>query len=289
MKKKTKRAKADNEMSFLEHLEELRWHIVRSVLSIFIVAIIAFIYRDIIFDTIILAPKNPDFLTNRLLCKLGQLVNVNALCINTHPFEIINIRMAGQFTIHIAVSLIAGIILAFPYIFWEFWKFFRPALYSSEKKHTRGAVFFSSLLFISGVLFGYYIIVPLSVNFLGSYNVSAEVTNQINLRSYIGTVASITLASGIIFQLPILSYFLTKIGLVDPHFLKKYRKHSIIVILALAAIITPPDIFSQVLVCIPLLFLYEIGILISRRVIEKDRERLEADWAEDEKNPESKP
>lgn len=289
MKKKTKRAKADNEMSFLEHLEELRWHIVRSVLSIFIVAIIAFIYRDIIFDTIILAPKNPDFLTNRLLCKLGQLVNVNALCINTHPFEIINIRMAGQFTIHIAVSLIAGIILAFPYIFWEFWKFFRPALYSSEKKHTRGAVFFSSLLFISGVLFGYYIIVPLSVNFLGSYNVSAEVTNQINLRSYIGTVASITLASGIIFQLPILSYFLTKIGLVDPHFLKKYRKHSIIVILALAAIITPPDIFSQVLVCIPLLFLYEIGILISRRVIAKDRERLEADWAEDEKNPESKP
>ena len=289
MKKKTKRAKADNEMSFLEHLEELRWHIVRSVLSIFIVAIIAFIYRDIVFDTIILAPKNPDFLTNRLLCKLGQLVNVNALCINTHPFEIINIRMAGQFTIHIAVSLIAGIILAFPYIFWEFWKFFRPALYSSEKKHTRGAVFFSSLLFISGVLFGYYIIVPLSVNFLGSYNVSAEVTNQINLRSYIGTVASITLASGIIFQLPILSYFLTKIGLVDPHFLKKYRKHSIIVILALAAIITPPDIFSQVLVCIPLLFLYEIGILISRRVIAKDRERLEADWAEDEKNPESKP
>ena len=289
MKKKTKRAKADNEMSFLEHLEELRWHIVRSVLSIFIVAIIAFIYRDIIFDTIILAPKNPDFLTNRLLCKLGQLVNVNALCINTHPFEIINIRMAGQFTIHIAVSLIAGIILAFPYIFWEFWKFFRPALYSSEKKHTRGAVFFSSLLFISGVLFGYYIIVPLSVNFLCSYNVSAKVTNQINLRSYIGTVASITLASGIIFQLPILSYFLTKIGLVDPHFLKKYRKHSIIVILALAAIITPPDIFSQVLVCIPLLFLYEIGILISRRVIEKDRERLEADWAEDEKNPESKP
>ena len=287
MKKKTKRAKADNEMSFLEHLEELRWHIVRSVLSIFIVAIIAFIYRDIVFDTIILAPKNPDFLTNRLLCKLGQLVNVNALCINTHPFQIINIRMAGQFTTHIAVSLIAGIILAFPYIFWEFWKFFRPALYSSEKKYTRGAVFFSSLLFVSGVLFGYYVIIPLSVNFLGSYNVSAEVTNQINLRSYIGTVASITLASGIIFQLPILSYFLTKIGLVDPHFLKKYRKHSIIVILALAAIITPPDIFSQVLVCIPLLFLYEIGILISRRVIAKDRERLEA--AEDEKNPESKP
>ncbi|MBS0010736.1 MAG: twin-arginine translocase subunit TatC [Bacteroidales bacterium] len=289
MKKRRKKAKEENEMSFLEHLEELRWHIVRSVAAIFIVGIVAFIYNDIVFDTIIIAPKNPDFLTNRLLCRLGQLVNINALCINTEPFEIINIRMAGQFTTHIAVSLIAGIILAFPYIFWEFWSFFRPALYSSEKKYTRGAVFFSSLLFVSGVLFGYYLIIPLSVHFLGSYNVSAEVTNQINLRSYIGTVASITLASGLIFQLPILSFFLTKIGLVDPHFLKKYRKHSIIVILALSAIITPPDIFSQVLVCFPLIFLYEIGIVISRRVIRKDKERLEADWNEDQNNPESKP
>jgi len=287
--KKTKRAKSENEMSFLEHLEELRWHIVRSVASIFVIAIMAFIYNDIIFDVVILAPKNPQFFTNRLLCQLGQLVNINALCINTHPFEIINIRMAGQFTTHIAVSLIAGVILAFPYIFWEFWRFFRPALYSSEKKHTRGAVFFSSLLFISGVLFGYYIIVPLSVHFLGSYNVSAEVNNQINLRSYIGTVSSITLASGIIFQLPILSFFLTKIGLVDPHFLKKYRKHSLLIILALSAIITPPDIFSQILVCLPLIFLYEIGIIISRRVIAKEKERLETEWSEDHDNPERKP
>ncbi|MFO7754669.1 MAG: twin-arginine translocase subunit TatC [Bacteroidales bacterium] len=289
MKKKNKRAKGEDEMSFLEHLEELRWHIVRSVASIFIIAIVAFIFNDIIFDVIILAPKNPQFFTNRLLCELGQLVNINALCINTHPFEIINIRMAGQFTTHITVSLIAGIILAFPYIFWEFWRFFQPALYSSEKRHTRGAVFFSSLLFVSGVLFGYYVIIPLSVHFLGSYNVSAEVNNQINLRSYIGTVASITLASGIIFQLPILSFFLTKIGLVDPHFLKKYRKHSLLIILALSAIITPPDIFSQILVCLPLIFLYEIGIIISRRVIAKDRERLESEWVADTDNPESKP
>ncbi len=288
MKKRNKKGKGEDEMSFLEHLEELRWHIVRSVASIFVIGIVAFIFNDIIFDVIILAPKNPQFLTNRLLCDLGQLLNINALCINTHPFEIINIRMAGQFTTHITVSLIAGIILAFPYIFWEFWRFFRPALYSSEKKHTSGAVFFSSLLFVSGVFFGYYIIIPLSVHFLGSYNVSAEVTNQINLRSYSGTVASITPASGIIFQLPILSFFLTKIGLVDPHFLKKYRKHSLIVILALSAIITPPDIFSQILVCFPLIFLYEIGIIISRRVIAKDRERLESEWLADTDNPESK-
>mgnify|MGYP006282660961 CR=1 FL=1 len=285
--KKKKRVKNENEMSFLEHLEELRWHIVRSVAAIFIIGIVAFIFNDIVFDTIILAPKNPAFLTNRLLCDLGQMVNIKALCINSRPFEIINIRMAGQFTTHIAVSLIAGIILAFPYIFWEFWRFFRPALYSSEKKYTRGAVAFSSLLFLSGVLFGYYVIVPLSVHFLGSYNVSAEVNNQINLRSYIGTIASITLASGIIFQLPILSFFFTKIGLVDPHFLKKYRKHSLIIILALSAIITPPDIFSQILVCFPLIFLYELGIMISRRVIAKEKEKLEADW-EEEQQEESK-
>jgi len=275
------KGKNENEMSFLEHLEELRWHIVRAVLSIFVVAIVAFIYNEIIFDSIILAPKQPGFLTNRLLCLLGEKVNIKALCINSQPFEIINIRMAGQFTTHIAVSLIAGIILAFPYIFWEFWRFFRPALYSNEKRHARGAVFFSSSLFMTGILFGYFVIVPLSVHFLGSYNVSDEVNNQINLRSYIGTVSSIALASGLIFQLPILAYFLTKIGLVTPSFMRKYRKHSVVVILALAAIITPPDIFSQVLVCFPLLFLYEIGIMISRGVIRREEARLKEDWSTD--------
>lgn len=272
--KQNKDKKNQDEMSFLEHLEELRWHIVRSVLAIFLIAIVAFIYHETIFDSLILAPKNPGFLTNRILCEFGERVNVPALCINNNPFEIINIKMAGQFTTHITVSLIAGIILAFPYIFYEFWLFFKPALYSSEKQHARGAVFFASFLFSLGVLFGYLIIVPLSVHFLGSYNVSAEVTNQINLRSYIGTVTSITLASGLIFELPIISYFLTRIGLIDPAFLRKYRKHSLIVILALAAIITPPDIFSQILVCIPLLFLYELGIMISGRVIAKEKARL---------------
>jgi sec-independent protein translocase protein TatC len=284
MSAKTKNKKEENEMSFLEHLEELRWHIVRSVLAIFLIAIVAFIFNDVVFDGLILGPKHPDFLTNRILCNLGHKLNILALCINTQTFEIINIKMAGQFTTHIAVSLVAGIIMAFPYIFWEFWSFFRPALYSSEKRHTKGAVFFSSFLFIVGILFGYFIIVPLSVHFLGSYNVSAEVTNQINLRSYIGTVTSITLASGLIFQLPIVVFFLTKVGIVDPAFLKKYRKHSVIVILGLAAIITPPDIFSQILVCLPLLFLYEIGILISRRVIARDEARLKEDWDDTSKD-----
>lgn len=272
-------------MSFLEHLEELRWHIVRSVLAVMLVAIVAFIFNEIVFDTVILAPKNPDFWTNRMFCNFAEKIGVPALCINSSPFQIINIQMAGQFMTHILVSIIVGLILAFPYIFWEFWMFFKPALYSSEKKHTSGAVFFSSLLFIIGILFGYFLIVPLSVHFLGSYNVSEEVSNQISLRSYISTVSSITLAAGLIFQLPILAFFLTKVGLIDPPFMKKYRRHSVVVILALSAIITPPDIFSQVMVCFPLIFLYEIGIMISRGVIRREEKRFkEDDWTGSDKD-----
>jgi len=264
-------------MSFLEHLEELRWHIIRSVLAIFVFMIIAFVFKNIIFDTIILAPKKPTFFTNRILCQLGELVNTTLLCINTKPFNLINIKMSGQLTTHIAVSMVAGIILAFPVIIWEFWRFFRPALHKNERQHARGAVLASSLLFFAGVLFGYYLLAPLSVHFLGSYDISPEVVNQINIRSYIGTLSSICLATGLIFELPILTFFLTKIGVITPEFLKRYRKHAILIIVLLAAIITPPDVFSQFLVCIPLLMLYEVGIVISRRVIrnkEKNHEEF---------------
>ena len=256
-------------MSFLEHLEVLRWHLLRSLAAILVVAIVAFIFKDIVFNIILLGPKSPEFVTNRLLCEFGQIVNVPRLRINTKPLELISIKMAGQFSMHIMVSLMSGFVLAFPYIFWEFWRFVVPALYTKEKKHARGAVFYSSMLFILGVLFGYYIITPLSIHFLGSYSVSDQVTNQINLISYVSTIASVVLASGIVFELPILVYFLSKVGLVTPRFLKKYRRHALVLILALSAIITPPDIFSQVLVAVPLIILYEVGITISRRILRK--------------------
>lgn len=259
----------NKEMSFLDHLEILRWHLIRAILSIIIVAIAAFIFSDIVFNTIILAPKNSEFITNRLLCQLGELVDVPKLCINQISFQIISIKMAGQFTMHITTSIFAGIIVAFPYVFWEFWRFIKPALYEKEMKHSRGAVLISSLLFLTGVGFGYFIIAPLSVHFLGSYNVSTEVINQINLKSYIGTITSVSLASGVTFELPILIYFLSKTGLVTPQFLKRYRRHAIILILLLAATITPPDIFSLILVTFPLIILYEAGISISRRVTKK--------------------
>ncbi len=259
----------NNEMTFLEHLEELRWHLIRAFIAILIIAIAAFLFREIVFDKIILAPKNPDFLTNKLLCLLGEKVNIPNLCINTKSFQLISIKMAGQFTMHITTSIFAGIILGFPYLFWEFWRFIKPALYEKETKHTRGAVAISSFLFLTGVLFGYYIIAPLSVHFLGSYNVSDQVINQINLKSYIGTITSVTLAAGVTFELPILVYFLSKAGLITPGFLKKYRRHAIILILILAATITPPDIFSLILVTFPLLLLYEVGIIISRNIYKK--------------------
>jgi len=259
----------EKDMSFLGHLEELRWHLIRAFSFIFIIAIAAFIFNDIVFDKIILAPKNPEFYTNKLLCQLGTLVGIPKLCINTEPFQIISIKMAGQFTMHITTSIFAGIILGFPYLFWEFWRFIKPALYEKEVKHSRGAVTISSFLFLLGVLFGYFIIAPLSVHFLGSYSISDEVLNQINLKSYIGTITSVTLASGITFELPVLIYFLSKTGLVSPSFLKKYRRHAIIVILLLAATITPPDIFSLILVTFPLIILYEVGIQISKKVQSK--------------------
>lgn len=267
--------KKSEEMSFLDHLEELRWRLIRSVVAVFVMAVLAFIFKNVIFDYIILAPKNPNFWTNRMFCELGEYLKTPGLCINQKPLKIISMNMAGQFNMHIMVSLISGLILAFPYVFYEVWSFIAPALKSKERKYANGAVFFSSFLFLFGVVFGFYMIVPLTVNFLGSYNVSEEVVNTINLSSYISTINSVVLASGVVFELPIVIFFLTKIGLVTPEFMKKYRRHSIVVIFILAAIITPPDVFSQTLVAIPLVLLYEVSILISKRVV-KQRKKQEA-------------
>lgn len=268
--------KGEKEMSFLEHLEELRWHIIRSILAIVILMIIAFIFKNIIFDRVILGPKNPNFPTNRLLCELGEYLNTTALCINTKPLNLINIKMSGQLTTHITVSMVAGIILAFPFVLWEFWQFFKPALKPSEARYASGAVFAASMLFFTGVLFGYFMLAPLSIHFLNTYEISEDVVNQINVRSYIGTLTSICLATGLVFELPIITFFLTKIGLITPKFMRTYRKHAIVVIFIISAIITPPDVFSQTLVAIPLLILYEVSIFISSRVMkQKERDREE--------------
>lgn len=257
-----------DQMSFLQHLEEMRWRLIKSFIAILVFAILAFIFKGIIFDTIILAPKNGDFITYRVMCAISQWAGFEGFCI-TSDFELQNINMAGQFTSHIVVSIIAGFIIAFPYVFYQVWAFIKPGLRDTERKMARGVVFFTTLLFISGILFGYFLIAPLSVQFLGGYKVSSQVHNIIALNSFITTVTSTTLASGIVFQLPIVIYFLAKIGLITPQILRKYRKHSIVGVLIVAAIITPPDITSQILVAIPLVILYEVGIYIARVVGKK--------------------
>ena len=262
------------EMSFLEHLEELRWHIIRSVSLIIIFAIVAFIMKDFIFTDIIFKPKMPDFWSNRMMAKLGELVGTDVLNINQKPLKLISLKMSDQFMMHFMVAIIVGLIISSPFIFFEIWRFIKPALYDKERKHASGAVFFTSLLFLIGILFGYFVIVPLSIDFLTTYSVSPEVENQINMRSYISTVTSITFASGFIFLLPIFSYFLSKVGILTPKFMRTYRKHSYVVMLIVAAIITPPDVFSQIMVAIPLVFLYEISIFISKVVVKKREKNL---------------
>ncbi|MDQ3050132.1 MAG: twin-arginine translocase subunit TatC [Bacteroidota bacterium] len=264
----------NTEMHFLDHLEALRWHLVRSAAAIVVFAIAAFLNPEILFDKVILAAKNPDFLTYRMMCKLSDMFAID-LCITEVPFSLINIDISGQFTTHLYSSFIAGFILAFPYFLWELWRFIKPALSSEERMYSRGVVFFSSLLFLMGILFGYFIISPLSINFLGSYQISSQVANQISLSSFISTVTMLTLSAGVVFELPVVIYFLSKIGLVTPQFLRNYRKHSMVVILIIAAIITPsPDVTSQVLVAVPLFLLYEIGIWVSGIVLKNKQKEL---------------
>ena len=260
---------AGKEMSFLQHLEELRWHLVRSVSAIVIIALAVFFYKDFIFDEVLLAPKNQDFPTYRLLCFLSHQLNLgDALCIQTIPFDLISIELSSQFTTHMWVAFISGLVLASPYVLWEAWSFIKPALYEKERRYARGIVFYTSGLFLMGVLFGYYIITPMSVNFLGSYQVSAQVKNTITLNSFISTVTTLSLLTGLVFELPIVIYFLTKIGLMSPAFMKTYRKHAVVVILILSAVITPTsDATTMILVAVPLYVLYELSIIVSARVI----------------------
>ena len=265
-KKKGNNTFQEKEMSFWEHLEELRWRIVRSFLAVLVFAVVAFLNRRIIFDNIILAPKDSEFITNQLLCKLAEFISVKGLCIDSLDLNIINITMSGQFMTHMYISIVAGLIFATPYILWEIWRFVTPALKSSEKKYSGGTVAIMSLLFFIGVLFSYFLIVPLTLNFLGTYQVSEDVLNKIALRSYIGTVVTLSFGVGAVFELPVFIFFLTKIGIVTPSFLKKNRKYALVIVLILSAIITPADVFSQIMVAIPLLGLYEVGILVSKRV-----------------------
>ena len=259
-------------MSFVDHLEELRWHLLRSAIAIAVFTIAAFICMPYIFHHIILAPSRTDFWTYRMLCKLSP-----SLCIDKIDFTLQSRNMSGQFTMHILASVVAGIVVSFPYVFWEIWRFVKPALHTSEKRYTGGTVLAVTTLFLSGVLFGYYIIAPLSINFLANYKLDEAIVNQFDITSYMSTLCMLVLGSGLMFQLPVLIYVLSVMGIMTPMFMRTYRKHAVVIIFFIAAIITPsPDILSQVLVALPLLLLYELSIFVSASVYKKRLKAAEA-------------
>lgn len=260
----------EKEMSFIDHLEELRWHIIRAMIAIVVFTIAAFVAKSFLIDTVIFGPSRVDFWSFRKLCELSELVNIPALCVEELPFKIQVRTVSGQFMTHITVSFVAGLILGFPYLFWEIWRFIRPGLHPRERKASRGATFSVSMLFMLGVMFGYFVIAPISVRFFATYQISEVLNNEWDLRSYISTMLMIVFGSGLLFQLPVIVFFLTKAGIVSSTLMKTYQRHAIIVILVLGAMITPPDPFSQLLIAMPLMILYQMSIFIAKRIERKE-------------------
>ncbi len=256
-------------MSFLDHLEELRSYIIKSLVAIVVIAIGMYMMEELVFRHVIFGPKNESFLTYKLFCSLGE-----QFCIHPPDFEIVPREMGEQFFTSLKVSFWLGLIVAFPYVFNQFWGFIKPGLYTKEKKAARGVVFVCSGLFVLGVLFGYFVISPFAIRFLAGYSVGVDVVNSTSLSSYVGYLTMFTIPTGVIFELPIVIYFLAKVGLVTPEFLKNYRRHAFVIILILAAVITPPDIVTQFLIGVPVFVLYEISILIAVRMSKKREKEL---------------
>jgi sec-independent protein translocase protein TatC len=268
----------EKEMSFLDHLEELRWHVVRSAFAIVIFMIVAFVFTPWIFDNIIFAPSKPSFPTFQALCRLGEITGAkDKLCVEEIPFKIQSRYMTGQFTMQFLSAFVIGLILAFPYVFWEIWRFIKPGLHIKERLVTRGAVFWVTFLFTLGILFGYYVLCPMSIWFFSSYTISDVIVNEFDITSYVQTIVALVFGSGLLFQLPIVVYFLTKIGILTPQFMRTYRKHAVVIILILAALITPPDPLSQTIIALPLYVLYEVSIFVSAGVLRNKRKQQEAE------------
>jgi len=263
------------EMSFFDHLEDLRWHIVRSFVAIVVISTVGFIYTKEILDNVIFGPTNADFPSYTLLCRISHLVGLgDKLCITPVVINFQNHQMVGQVMLQFKLAFIFGLIVAFPYIFWEFWSFIKPALKERELRGARGVIFWVSFQFFLGIGFSYFLMAPFTINFLAGYTVTDKVVNQFFIDDYFDLMSQIVLGMGILFELPILVFFLTKIGFVTPTFLRTYRRHAIVVILVLAAIITPPDVIDQLIVFTPLYALYEISIYVSKRALKgmEDRE-----------------
>ena len=268
----------EKEMSFVEHLDELRIHLIRIAISICVSAVFVFFATKTILETVIFGPLNSDFMTYKLMCRLSEWAGMGEkMCYSPKPINLVTFDMGEAFLLHIKICLFGGFIMAFPYILWELWKFIKPGLYLKEIKSANGVVFISSLLFLTGISFGYFVLAPFAINFLVGYELpmvnSGNSGNLIKATSLINYMIMFTMPVGIIFELPIVVYYLSKMGLITDDFMRAYRKHSIVIILVIAALVTPPDIMTQIIIGIPIYFLYEMSIHIAARQTKK-REKL---------------
>jgi sec-independent protein translocase protein TatC len=275
----SKTGKNPDDMSFLDHLESLRWHITRSVIAVVVTAGASFFFSDFIFGTVLFGPRRADFITYKWLCDLSNYLGMGKeLCMDPIKLPLISTEMSGQFTMHMWVSVVAGIIIASPYILWELWRFIKPALRPSERKYATSFIFFASFLFIGGVVLSYYLICPFAINFLSNYQITSDpstVVNFTSLDSYISVITTLTLLTGLVFELPIVVYFLTRFGIMTPEFMRRHRRHAIVIIMIIAAIITPTsDILTLLLVFVPIYTLYEISIFVSAYVMHKNAKHI---------------
>lgn len=281
---KEKGKNLEAEMSFFDHLEVLRWHLVRSAIAVIVFMVLAFTFYDFIFDDIIMGPKHADFWTYRMMCKIAEVFNIPGFCVTEVPGTIINTQMAGQFILQINSSLIIAVVMGFPYLLYEVWLFVKPALTDIERKSASGFVFYATLLFVLGICFGYFVVTPLAINFLANYSISDDISNTITIDNYLSFVATLTLGCGIVFELPIIVFILSKIGVLTPQFMRASRRYAVVVILLLAAMITPtPDIITMLTVSFPMFLLYELSIVVASRV-HKKKMKEELDFYRGETN-----
>lgn len=267
-------------MSFVDHLEELRWHLIRSVIAIAVGAIIVFIYARNVVDDILFAPAYKTFITYGWLCKVSHALGLgDAICLPGVDVKFQSNAMTGQFISTFTLAFVGGFIIAFPYVFWEFWRFVKPALSKQELRRTRGVIFWVSVLFFTGVAFGYFILTPFMINFYFNYTLSPLIVNFPTFSDYLENMIYTTVGIGLLFQLPLLIMVLARIGIVTAAFLRKYRRHAFVVILIAAAIITPTtDPFSLGIVTIPLYLLFEASIVIASRVNRQQHQALD-EWS----------
>jgi len=267
------------EMSFFEHLDVLRGHLFKSAIAVVLGAIIMAVYNSFFVKQILMGPTHPGFITYRFLCKASEHLKLGSrLCLNPINIKMQSNTVAGQFGVYFNIILIGGFIIAFPYVFWQFWKFFRPALNNKELKNTRGVIFWVSLLFFLGVSFGYFVIAPYTVSFFAKFSLDDNIENFWTIASYFNTIVPLILGAGLAFQLPLVIYFLAKVDVVSAKYLRRVRKYAILIMLIVSGIITPPDMLSQIVCTIPLIILYEISILLCVKVEKKREVNKAVEW-----------